>query len=171
MFKSIPARHKSHINVLEADAYVLWLRWLLHNRRHHSSKRVVCLLDSKVVLGATSKGRTSAPGLRHAVRQAAALTLAEGLLVREIYVPTDCNPADAGSRGKRGLAHIFARQGRHPGSSSSCTHAPNWLASTLARTHKMVRDLANCLLHACLVLRQSTHLSHAVSCSFEILLV
>jgi hypothetical protein len=97
---SLRAKHVAHISVLEAEAYVLWLKWLLRARNRHS-KRVVCLNDSKSTLGSMAKGRTSAPGLRRAVRQAAALTMAGDLLVRLLYVPTEHNPADAPSRGAR----------------------------------------------------------------------
>ena len=39
---SVRVRHAAHINLLESEAFILWLRWLLRTRRHHS-RRVVDL--------------------------------------------------------------------------------------------------------------------------------
>ena len=55
---SVRVRHRAHINVLEGEAFVLWLRWLLRTRRRHST-RVVVLVDSAVWCGAEAKGRSS----------------------------------------------------------------------------------------------------------------
>ena len=97
---SIKARRNAHINILEAEAYLLWLRWLLRSGTRHSV-RTVCLVDSKVVLGGVNKGRSSSLPILRVLRRIAALHLAGDLLVRLIYVPTECNPADAPSRGVR----------------------------------------------------------------------
>jgi hypothetical protein len=97
---STKARQSAHINILEAEAYLLWLRWLLRSGTRHSV-RTVCLVDSKVVLGGVNKGRSSSLPILRVLRRTAALQLAGDLLVRLIYVPTECNPADAPSRGVR----------------------------------------------------------------------
>ena len=97
---SVKARRPAHNNILEGEAYLMWLRWLLRSTKHHGT-RAVCLVDSKVVLGGVSKGRSSSRPLLRVLRRAAALQLAGNLLTRLIYIPTCCNPADAPSRGVR----------------------------------------------------------------------
>ena len=57
------------------------------------------LIDAMAVQGALSKGRSSALSLRREVRRIAALTLAGGLVVSYLYVPSEFNPADDPSRG------------------------------------------------------------------------
>ncbi|CAE7714737.1 PDE9A [Symbiodinium sp. CCMP2592] len=94
---STRARFPGHINVLEGEAFVLFLRWLLRTRRHHS-KRVVVLLDSAVWVGAAAKGRSSSR-LNRLLRKTAALTLAGDLQLHMILVPSAENPSDAPSRG------------------------------------------------------------------------
>ena len=67
-------------------------------RFHH---RFPALIDAKAVLGAASKGRTSAPAVRGVVRHIGALLRASNGLPRLVYVPTEHNPADGPSRGNR----------------------------------------------------------------------
>ena len=97
---SVKARHGAHSNVLEAEAFLLWFRWLLRSAQRHSV-RAVCLVDSKVVLGGVNKGRSSSLPILRVLRRIAALQLAGDLLLRLVYIPTECNPADAPSRGVR----------------------------------------------------------------------
>ena len=97
---SVRAHHGAHNNILEAEGFLMWLRWFLRSVNRHSV-RTVCLVDSKVVLGDVNKGRSSSPPMLRVLRRIAALQLAGDLLVRLIYVPTECNPADAPSRGVR----------------------------------------------------------------------
>ena len=96
---SARARHKAHSGVLEAHGLLLALKWLLRKRGnfHH---RLAILIDAKAVLGAASKGRSSAPLIRGIVRQMGALLMATNCLLRGIYVPSEHNPADEPSRGK-----------------------------------------------------------------------
>ena len=95
---SARARHKAHSGVLEAYGLLLALKWLLRKRGnfHH---RLAILIDAKTVLGAASKGRSSAPLIRGIVRQMKPLMVTNCLL-RSIYVPSEHNPADEPSRGK-----------------------------------------------------------------------
>lgn len=74
------------------------LRWVARRPRLHS-RRLVFLLDAKAVLGAASKGRTSAGRLAYQLRRIASLTLATSVLVKYFYVPSEDNPADHPSRG------------------------------------------------------------------------
>jgi hypothetical protein len=101
---SVKARHKAHINILEAEAYLLWLRWLLRSRKHHGT-RATCFVDSKVVLGGVAKGRSSSRPLLRVLRKIGALHLAGDILPRLIYIPTSSNPSDAASRGIRKRPH------------------------------------------------------------------
>ncbi|CAE7796470.1 unnamed protein product, partial [Symbiodinium sp. CCMP2456] len=96
---SIKARKAAHINVLEGEAFLIWLRWVLRSRRRHCS-RLVVLVDSAVWLGAAAKGRSSTQ-LNRLLRKAAALELAGELQVYLVLVPSDENPSDWPSRGVR----------------------------------------------------------------------
>ncbi|CAE7362247.1 PDE9A [Symbiodinium pilosum] len=96
---SVRSKFSAHINVLEGEAFVLFLKWLLRSTRHHST-RVVVLLDSAVFLGAAAKGRSSSQ-LNRLLRKAASLTMAGNLQLHLVFVPSSENPADYPSRGKR----------------------------------------------------------------------
>jgi len=100
---SFRAKHGGHINVLEGEAYIMFLRWLLRACANHN-RRVVVLLDSSVWLGAAAKGRSSSQ-LNRLLKKAAALTMAGNLQLHLIMVPSEDNPADLPSRGakRRGL--------------------------------------------------------------------
>ena len=106
---SVRCKFPAHINVLEGEALVLFLRWLLRTKSHHST-RVVVLLDSAVLLGAAAKGRSSSQ-LNRLLRKVAALTLAGSLQVHLIFGPSSENPADSPSRGmRRRRVHSEARE-------------------------------------------------------------
>ena len=96
---SVRKRHAAHINVLEGEAFLLWLRWLLRSRQRHCARTVV-LVDSAVWLGAAVKGRSSTQ-LNRLLRKAAALELCGDLLVHLVLVPSAENPSDFPSRGGR----------------------------------------------------------------------
>ena len=96
---SVKSRHPAHINVLEGDAFLLWLCWILRCRRRHCS-RVVVLVDGSVWLGAAAKGRSSTQ-LNRPLRKAAALEMAGELQVCLILVPSAENASDRPSRGIR----------------------------------------------------------------------
>lgn len=94
------AKWKAHSSTLEGHALLLTLKWLARSRlKHH--KKVVILVDAKAVLGAAAKGRTSAPGMRSVIRAIGAHALACDLLVRLVYIPSEDNPADCPSRGRK----------------------------------------------------------------------
>ena len=92
--------YQAHSGGLEAAAVVLMLRWITRSKSRHSA-RLVALVDAQAVIGALTKGRTSAPSLRREVRRVAALTLSADLDVKYVYVPSEDNAADAPSRGIR----------------------------------------------------------------------
>ena len=96
---SVRSRLRAHINMLEGEAFVLLLRWLLRCRARHSA-RIVILVDSAVWLGAAAKGRSST-ALNRLLKRAAALQLAGDLLLHLVLVPSSENPSDEPSRGVR----------------------------------------------------------------------
>ena len=105
------ARWKTHISSLEGHALLLGLRHLARAGCKHGTKAVL-LVDSKCMLGAAAKGRSSARGLRGICRSFGATCIAANILPRLVYIPSESNPSDAPSRGKRPL----------PGKRSVCKH-------------------------------------------------
>ena len=61
-------------------------------------QRILCCVDSRVVLGAVTKGRSSSRKLNHVLRKLAYECLASSLTVDLLWVPSWANPADAPSR-------------------------------------------------------------------------
>ena len=88
-------KKESHINILE-EAALLRLVSLLGKRM--TPLRIVALVDSNVVRGATSKGRTSSRALSSILRRVNASMLAFGLYVAVPYCPTRWNVADDPTR-------------------------------------------------------------------------
>ena len=97
---SIPARHQAHSGALEAIGVELGCRLLSRRARLHGC-RGLFLVDAQAVQAALQKGRSSAPTLQRAVRRVGALSLACGWRWRFGYVPSEDNPADDLSRGRR----------------------------------------------------------------------
>jgi len=97
---SARAKHNAHAGTLEAEGVALALRWILRSTARHC-RRTLLLVDAKAVLGALARGRSSAPSLRRAVTRVGALCLGGDLLLHLVYVPSEDNPADAPSRGRR----------------------------------------------------------------------
>ena len=100
-FKSVVSSKRlyaAHSGSLEAHGVILGLKWLLRSPGRHG-KRTPVLIDALTVLGAAAKGRSSAPSIRHEIREISALILAGNLLFRPVYIPSEDNPADAPSRG------------------------------------------------------------------------
>jgi len=94
------ARFAGHAGALEAEAVTLALRWILRSASRHG-RRTTLLVDAKAVIGAVARGRSSAPSIRRAIMRTAALAIGGDLLLHVVYVPSEENPADAPSRGKR----------------------------------------------------------------------
>ena len=99
--------YDGHAGALETSALVLFVKWLLRSTKRHA-KRTVVLVDAKALVGAATKGRTSAVTTQREIRQLAALTLAGDLHMRYVYVPSEDNPADAPSRGRPSRARCRA---------------------------------------------------------------
>ena len=110
---SARARWQAHSGLLEAHGLLLALKWALRSARHFH-QRLVVLVDAKAILGAASKGRTSAPGIRGILRKIGALLMGTNSLLRLVYIPSEDNPADAPSRGivRRCKSKILKRSNR-----------------------------------------------------------
>jgi len=107
---SIRRKAVAHINVLECHAFLNLIRWILRSRHRHCT-RVVVLLDSAVLLGAASKGRSSR-ALNRLLRKAATLEMAGDLQIHLILVPSDENASDSPSRGVRAPRDGHGRRAR-----------------------------------------------------------
>ena len=83
---SVRAKNPAHVNILEAEALLLWLRWLVRGPKYHNTK-AVCLCDSKVTIGAVCKGRSSSKPLLRVLRRIAALSMASGVQIRVVFFP------------------------------------------------------------------------------------
>ena len=97
---SSKAKGKAHSGVLETHGFLLGLKWVVRSAKHHHCK-IPFLVDAKAVVGAVAKGRSSARAFRTLLRAIAAYTLAADVLLRLVYIPSESNPADAPSRGKK----------------------------------------------------------------------
>ena len=95
---SVHVASPNHINIEEGIALIRYLKWVLRSSSRFNH-RVVLLVDSKVVLGAVAKGRSSSKPLNALVRRAAALCFAGGLTLHCVFISTKHNPADWPSRG------------------------------------------------------------------------
>jgi len=89
--------NSEHIGFLEAETCLLQLEWVCRSAKNHGA-RLLTISDSKVVVCAVSKGRSSSPRLNRALRKIAALCAAANILMRVLYVPSSHNPADPPSR-------------------------------------------------------------------------
>lgn len=89
-------KKQSHINILEESSVLRLVNLLAREKR---SLRVVNLVDSYVVRGATSKGRTSSRGLSPILRRVNAMLVASFIFMTLPYVPTRWNASDDPTRG------------------------------------------------------------------------
>ena len=90
-------RHQDHIDVLELTALTSLIKHL--GNRGARRQRILCCVDSRVVLGAVSKGRSSSRRLNFCLRKLAFECLGASLSVDLLWLPSWGNPADAPSRG------------------------------------------------------------------------
>ena len=98
-----------HINLEEAKALIHLVRWVLRSKRRFC-RRLVVLIDSKVVIGGVTKGRSSSVQLNALIRKLAALCFAGNLLLHCVFIPTSHNPADWPSRGPANTWHPALRR-------------------------------------------------------------
>ncbi|CAK0890055.1 unnamed protein product [Prorocentrum cordatum] len=114
-----PFRKPLHINLLEIDAACDAVDE--QGLRFPDCKHNL-LLDSRVSIGAISKGRSSSTAINKLLRGRAPLQLAAGSHVGCHFAPTRLQPADAPSRTLRDPASALARGAEAP------PPAPRWLA-------------------------------------------
>ena len=96
--QSIRFDRKEHINILELEMVKQEIKARTNAQR--GGCRVVNLCDSRVVVGAFAKGRSSSRNLNHKLRSCIPWLLASEIHLVNVWVPTDKNPADYPSRGK-----------------------------------------------------------------------
>ena len=97
---SVRALRREHSGILELKGVLLGLRWLLRSQTHFGS-RLLFLIDAKAALCAVAKGRSGSSEFNGTLCSISALLLATGCLVRPLYIPSEDNPADHPSRGRR----------------------------------------------------------------------
>ena len=90
-------KSKSHINLLELAALVELARRVA---RHFGACRVLAFVDSAVVRGACSKGRSASAGISKLLRRFCSICLASGLYFTTPFCPTRLNPSDDPTRGR-----------------------------------------------------------------------
>ncbi len=117
-----------HINVEEAKALLSYVRWILRSGAR-AGHRIVVLLDSKVAVGAITKGRSSSWPLNQVIRRLAALCFAGGLKLHLIFIPTEHNPGDHPSRGGPGTWPSALKQHKKARQTSArlASHAAAWI--------------------------------------------
>ena len=86
-----------HINVLECRAYKTWVKWAA---RHHPMSRLLCMLDSRVLLGAAAKGRSSSLAITRVLQGALPYILGSQLYPAGLHVYSAQNRSDGPSRWK-----------------------------------------------------------------------
>lgn len=92
-----PWRHQEHINAFEMRAALSGLRKVVSSPSSLGS-RALLFTDSAVVFFALRKGRCSSHLLLRRLRPISALSLASGVRVLPVWLPSESNPADAPSR-------------------------------------------------------------------------
>ena len=95
-----------HINVQETRVYKTWLKYLC---ARHPRSRSLGLIDSRVLLGASSKGRSSSGALGRVLRSSLPYVLGGALYPAGLHVYSSKNRADGPSRGRQleGPARLY----------------------------------------------------------------
>ena len=119
---------------MELKGLLLNIKWLLRktDRFHH---RLLVLVDAKAVLSAVAKGRSGSPAFRRPLGSVNAHLLATNSLLRLLYIPSEDNPADDPSRGRRrrplvrGAAKFCKPSKRERSIQRAMTWARDWCAA------------------------------------------
>ncbi|CAE7810303.1 unnamed protein product [Symbiodinium sp. CCMP2592] len=90
-------RKRGHINVQETRTYKTWLKWC---SRRHPRSRLLGLIDSRVLLGASAKGRSSSPAPCQVLQSSLPYVLGGGLYPGGLHVYSGDNAADGPSRNR-----------------------------------------------------------------------
>ena len=94
---SHPWEKSVYIHLLEGEATIIGLKWLLRARRN-LGKRLIMFTDNQTLLGALRKGRSSKRSLNKICRRVAALCTGGQVRLELFYVKSESNPADGPSR-------------------------------------------------------------------------
>eukprot|EP00959_Pyramimonas_sp_CCMP1952_P356922 7473823-Pyramimonas_sp.AAC.1 len=98
-----PLRYQEHIGVKEGRAFLWGLRRAARDVRNFGTIRLF-LIDNFGVCCGLDRGRSSSHAILQLCRRTAAICLASGISPRFRWIPSEFNPADAGSR-------LFEHQG------------------------------------------------------------
>jgi hypothetical protein len=96
LVQSYPFKWGSHINLLEGLALLKLVESVA--LKVGLQKRLIMLVDSAVVKGAGSKGRSSSPALNRILRRLTGLALGLDLYIEIVWIPSWSNVADAPTR-------------------------------------------------------------------------
>ncbi len=138
---SIRVEAPQHINLEEERALIRYLQWILRSpgRFRH---RIVVLVDSRVVVGGTTKGRSGSAQLNVLLRRVAALVLAGGILLHLVFIPSAHNPSDPPSRGGPETWPKALRDGTRYGVESGVRERRRWCRRRSAEAAVLERRLA-----------------------------
>ncbi len=100
-------KRPGHINVNEARTYKSLLKAIA---KSEPNTRFLAILDSRVTIGAASKGRSSSSSISTILRGCIAYCVGGNLYPGLLHGPSDKNPADAPSRDRE----VPAPRRRHP---------------------------------------------------------
>jgi len=89
-------KYRKHINLLELEALLTLMKHLVN--RGIRDARVLVLVDSRVLLGALAKGRSSSRRINHVLKKISGRSLLSGIVFECVWIPTWANAADAPSR-------------------------------------------------------------------------
>ena len=98
---SVPWRQKTPINLAEARARQLAIRWRSRDAQEHN-RRHIHLLDSQVTLANATKGRSGSMRQQHILWKSHATSLAAHFRAIHGYCRSENNPSDAASRDVKG---------------------------------------------------------------------
>lgn len=90
-------RVANHININEVRTYKSWIKSLAKSEPH---SRCVGLVDSRVTIGATAKGRSSSPGIFRILQGCIGYIIGSNLYPGCLHCYSDRNRSDGPSRGK-----------------------------------------------------------------------
>eukprot|EP00435_Cladocopium_sp_Y103_P041501 s2013_g11.t1 len=86
-----------HINVLESRVHKTWLKYCA---KHHANSRILALLDSRVTLGATAKGRSSSKAICRVLQGSLGYIIGGGLYPGGLHIGSKFNRSDGPSRNR-----------------------------------------------------------------------
>ena len=91
----------AHINLKELRAVKLYCRRRARLSKHYPfGQRLLILVDSKVAVGAITRGRSPSPSINRVLRQLIPICLAGKLHITPLWIPSKLNPSDPPSRGR-----------------------------------------------------------------------